>query len=132
MTVHLLHDPGDDWPRYAACRGCDPDLWYPERYENAGHAKTVCATCPVQPHCLNHAIETNEAHGIWGGLNARERRNIRRDRRLTSPREKPFNHQLCGTVDGWRQHRNRKEPACPACRPHAQWRPRDTSTVTGL
>ena len=48
-------------------------------------AKAVCATCPVQTRCLQHALEHREHHGIWGGTTEAERRRIiRRRRRRTA------------------------------------------------
>ena len=35
-------------------------------------AKDVCATCPVQLTCLEHAIRTRPASGVWAGLTAEE------------------------------------------------------------
>jgi hypothetical protein len=44
-------------------------------------AKAVCAACPVQTRCLQHALEHREHHGIWGGTTEAERRRIIRRRR---------------------------------------------------
>ncbi|MEV5747162.1 WhiB family transcriptional regulator [Actinoallomurus sp. NPDC052308] len=35
-------------------------------------AKDVCATCPVQLACLEYAIRTKPARGIWAGATAEE------------------------------------------------------------
>ena len=43
--------------------------------------KAVCAACPVKELCLEFALETREAEGIWGGTTARERRRLLRQRR---------------------------------------------------
>lgn len=32
-------------------------------------AKEACARCPVASLCLEGAVERNERHGIWGGVN---------------------------------------------------------------
>ena len=37
-------------------------------------AKAVCAQCPVKQQCLEHALEFDERHGIWGGTTPTERR----------------------------------------------------------
>ncbi|TMR13807.1 WhiB family transcriptional regulator [Nonomuraea turkmeniaca] len=41
-------------------------------------AKAICAGCPVRGDCLRWALEHGERWGIWGGLNPRERRHLRR------------------------------------------------------
>jgi WhiB family redox-sensing transcriptional regulator len=48
-----------------------------ERLARERRAKSVCATCPVQKECLEHAISVDERYGIWGGLNHDERRLLR-------------------------------------------------------
>jgi WhiB family transcriptional regulator, redox-sensing transcriptional regulator len=68
------------WRAQAACRGCDPALWYPEvgDSDTAAEAKAVCAACPVADACLDYALAAGEKHGVWGGLSEKERRPLRR------------------------------------------------------
>ena len=66
------------WLTRAACRGMDPELFFPERGEPTEPAKAVCAGCPVRGECLDYALTNVERFGIWGGLSERERRAIRR------------------------------------------------------
>jgi WhiB family transcriptional regulator, redox-sensing transcriptional regulator len=73
-------DLDDSWTAQAACLGCDPDLFFPSRGESCVEAKAVCRVCPVRVECLEFALATGEAHGIWGGASERERRRIRRQR----------------------------------------------------
>ena len=47
-----------------------------EREAREAKAKTICATCRVQPACLEYALDIREPHGIWGGLNEHERREL--------------------------------------------------------
>ena len=52
---------------------------FPKRREKLAReavAKRICATCPVIEPCLDHALTTREAHGVWGGLNETERRAV--------------------------------------------------------
>lgn len=65
----------------AACRGLDPESFYAESGSAIMRAKALCATCPVQPACLEWAIRREE-FGVWGGTTARERAAIRRERGL--------------------------------------------------
>lgn len=70
-----------NWRQRAACRGLDPEIFFPERGESTREAKAVCAGCPVRPECLEYALDAREVNGIWGGKSERERRSIRRKRR---------------------------------------------------
>jgi WhiB family redox-sensing transcriptional regulator len=47
-----------------------------DREVREARAKAICRECPVQRECLDHAVEFGEAHGIWGGLNEHERRQL--------------------------------------------------------
>lgn len=74
------------WRAKAACRGLDPQIFYPisDEEEDAAPAKAVCAECPVREPCLEHALGYREKEGIWGGATERERRRIIRQRRRTA------------------------------------------------
>lgn len=72
------------WRQKAACRGVDPDIFYPMTDEEAEDAKAICRQCPVQGLCLEWAISTREKEGIWGGATERERRRIIRRRRRSA------------------------------------------------
>jgi len=73
------------WMQDAACKGMDPNLFIPDR-GSAGcnadvmAAKAVCRECPVRQECLEYGLM--EKQGVWGGLSERERRILRRRRRL--------------------------------------------------
>jgi WhiB family transcriptional regulator, redox-sensing transcriptional regulator len=72
------------WQVKAACRGPQASVFFPptqferkdEKLEREGRAKAICSTCPVRRPCLQYAIEIREPHGIWGGLNEIERKNV--------------------------------------------------------
>lgn len=70
------------WQLHAECvpRAGEVDF-FPARGESTRDAKAVCAVCPVASDCLEFALRLKVAHGVWGGLSERERRNLRRDRR---------------------------------------------------
>ncbi len=72
-----------DWWNDAACVGSRIDF-FPSRGEDPRPAKRVCVECPVREECLQWALDTKEAHGIWGGLSERERRRIRRSTKRIS------------------------------------------------
>lgn len=72
------------WRQHAACRGVDPDVFYPSSDEEADAAKSVCAVCPVQQTCLEFALTNRERDGVWGGATERERRRLVRQRRKSA------------------------------------------------
>jgi WhiB family transcriptional regulator, redox-sensing transcriptional regulator len=66
------------WRLGAACRSADPDLFFPvsstgKSLEQVAQAKAICARCLVQRECLAFAMQTQQLHGIWGGLTEQER-----------------------------------------------------------
>lgn len=73
----------EDWRDYAACRGLDPNMFFPignvgQSIEQIEQAKDVCRTCVAQIACLEYALKTNQDNGIWGGTDEIERRKIRK------------------------------------------------------
>jgi WhiB family transcriptional regulator, redox-sensing transcriptional regulator len=72
------------WRQHAACRGLDPEIFYPASDEEADSAKAVCALCSVEESCLEFALSAREREGVWGGATERERRRIIRQRRRTA------------------------------------------------
>jgi WhiB family transcriptional regulator, redox-sensing transcriptional regulator len=72
---------GEDWRLYAACRGRDPETWFPIGEAESGpvgaqirEATGVCfGECPVREACLRWAVESGSTDGIFGGLTARQR-----------------------------------------------------------
>ncbi|MFP5377693.1 MAG: WhiB family transcriptional regulator [Acidimicrobiia bacterium] len=72
------------WRQRAACRGVDPDIFYPASDEDAEEAKGICAVCPVREACLEYALANRERDGVWGGATERERRRLIRQRRKSA------------------------------------------------
>ncbi len=73
-------NPG--WQESGACQGIDPDLFFPDRGASTREAKEVCKGCAVREDCLEFALVSGEKFGIWGGMSERERRRIRRSRKV--------------------------------------------------
>ena len=74
------------WHEYAACRGEDPELFFPVGTTGPAEAqvqsaKAICALCPVREECLQWALDTAQDAGVWGGLSEEERRALRRGQR---------------------------------------------------
>jgi WhiB family redox-sensing transcriptional regulator len=61
----------------AACRGTDPEFFFPVAVTGAAaeqvrSAKAVCGRCEVRADCLSYALRAMP-HGIWGGTTWEER-----------------------------------------------------------
>lgn len=70
------------WHEYAACRGENPELFFPigtsgPAARQLQQAKAVCARCAVQSICLEWALLARIEDGVWGGLSEDERRTLR-------------------------------------------------------
>lgn len=76
----LTRDASDErpWATFAACLGEFGPKFFPQTRADERIAIAICRTCPVQQECLDHAIESNERHGVWGGTTERERRALLR------------------------------------------------------
>jgi WhiB family transcriptional regulator, redox-sensing transcriptional regulator len=72
------------WRQRAACRGVDPDIFYPVSDDDAEEAKAVCGSCPVRQSCLEYSLAAREREGVWGGHTERERRRILRQHRKSA------------------------------------------------
>lgn len=71
------------WAVRGACRDSDPELFFPVTETGAAagqlaRAKAVCAGCPVRDQCLQFALDSGQAFGVWGGTTGEERRLLRR------------------------------------------------------
>ena len=81
LSVQQLDDL---WQAKAACRGPQSSVFFPpshferkdEKEARETRAKAICATCPVRRACLDYALRIREPHGIWGGLNEVERKQV--------------------------------------------------------
>lgn len=47
-----------------------------ERASREREAKGICRSCAVTEECLEYALRIREPHGIWGGLNESERKQL--------------------------------------------------------
>jgi WhiB family redox-sensing transcriptional regulator len=60
------------------CR-VDPDAFFVADAQ-AGPAKALCGPCAYREPCAAYALADSSLLGVWGGLTARERRAVRRQR----------------------------------------------------
>ena len=72
-----------EWQFDGACNQADPEVFFSPQAERGARrrqreatAKSYCARCPVVDACLEHALAVRESHGVWGGLNTDERRDL--------------------------------------------------------
>lgn len=85
----MIADPRD-WRHNAACRGADPEIWFPVGTEGPSqwqvvYAKSFCAACPVAGQCLEWALANGVDDGVWGGHTAEERRALKGRRNAPTP-----------------------------------------------
>ena len=74
----------ETWQVKAMCRGPQAAVFFPpstferkeDKDEREERAKAICASCPVRKPCLEYALRIREPHGIWGGLNELERKQL--------------------------------------------------------
>ena len=70
--------PGFDdrpaWQHQAACRGMDPDLFFPAGGGVTPEAAAACSGCPVRAECLAEGVAQGERYGTRGGRSFDTRR----------------------------------------------------------
>jgi WhiB family redox-sensing transcriptional regulator len=69
---------GLDWTEQALCAQVDPEIFFPGKGGSVRNPKRICGMCEVRQPCLDYALETSQAFGIWGGFTERERRQLKR------------------------------------------------------
>ena len=79
--------PETDWFDDASCQGVDTDVFFPASEAQAGAAKEICASCPVREECLQFALDTRPADGVWGGLTPTERHRLIRRRQKAARKQ---------------------------------------------
>jgi hypothetical protein len=72
----LLSFSKEHWMNEASCKG-KTHVMFPKEHKDITYivdARALCAECPVQPQCLEYALEFPAAdmHGVWAGLTSRQ------------------------------------------------------------
>ena len=114
----------DDWRQRAVCREVEPEIFFPDSTLGPSVAKAICAGCPVRPACLDWALAVPEEHGVFGGLDERERKVILRKRGVIKPRTGGRQPSPCGTRKAYERHIRNNEPIDEKCATegrHKQW-----------
>jgi WhiB family redox-sensing transcriptional regulator len=74
-------------PRAKCEEAPDPEIFFPKSSDaKAEDAKWYCHRCPIREKCLIEALENGLDYGVWGGLNEKERRTIKRRARYQRER----------------------------------------------
>ena len=78
-----------DWWSQAACLQEDPELFFPVGTRGPAvlqieEARQVCRRCFARTQCLEWAISGGPDHGVWGGLDPDERRQLKQSRARVS------------------------------------------------
>lgn len=73
----------DDWRHQAACRGLDGEIFFPTgtsapALADIEYAKSICRQCPVIAICGLTAVHNGWEHGVFGGMDEKERHNLKR------------------------------------------------------
>ena len=74
----------ETWQIKAACRGPQAAVFFPppqferkeDKLQREARAREICTACGVRKDCLEYALGIREPHGIWGGLNEVERKQL--------------------------------------------------------
>lgn len=72
------------WMARGNCASEPPSLFFPSDGIGVQVAQQVCEGCPVRTPCLEYALANSIEHGVWGGCSERERRRIKKRRRLAA------------------------------------------------
>ncbi len=120
---------GEEWRDHAACAGEDPQLFFAQDADGAGHSETipdrdarqrsalrVCGDCTVTAECLAYAVAHRDVDGVWGGTTEAQRRPLIRAGRAEPLRMPGL---ACGTRQGteagYKAHIRAREKACREC-----------------
>lgn len=69
------------WLDKAACRGHDPEAWFPVNGgpmmpKDTQRALEICDACEVRFECMLTAMREKIEHGIWGGFTPEQRKEL--------------------------------------------------------
>lgn len=71
----------EEAPSIPPCQTSDFELWFPEHDQACSKqfrkVREICKACPVQRECLTYALQANEQYGLWGGMTATERAQLK-------------------------------------------------------
>lgn len=78
-AYHRAFRPGNTrWMLDALCAESDPEMFFVDKGGNPRPAIEICRRCPVRVACLEFALEHHMGYGVWGGMTAHARRDLKR------------------------------------------------------
>ena len=95
------------------CRDHGTDVFFPKGKDHSrprgayDKALTICAGCPAQQQCLEYALRTNQADGVWGGRTPDQRKQMRGTFMRT--------HRTCADCRTPIGHRGTQSQRCTDC-----------------
>jgi len=83
VVNELYFDAQEPWYGEAACASYPAEVFFPpvDNPSASSAAKAICEGCPVREECLSFSLETAQVEGVWGAMDAGERRRLRRRNR---------------------------------------------------
>lgn len=94
-----------------ACADQDGIHWFTNAVHVAEAAIEICMGCEVREQCQQYAIETDQRHGIWGGLTEVDLKWMRR-----YPQGTPIRYCGCGSrIVEPTLNTNASKIECPHC-----------------
>lgn len=78
-----------DWFSLGECNGLPTRWFFPERGESVREVKNICKRCVIKTDCLEFAMANDIQHGMWGGTSERERKSLRRRRKMQNGQNQP-------------------------------------------
>lgn len=87
-----LPDDSSFWAK-AACvsKEINSDIFFSDSQEGIREAKKICERCQVKEECLDFGtIEQSYIYGVWGGLESKEIRRLKRQRRRAKPSKEKY------------------------------------------
>lgn len=112
MTTDLL--PAFLTAGRALCTPATANLFWSTQPGDETAAKDICQSCPLRDACAQYALDTDQHHGTWGGLTAKERLQLRRGTGWWIDQEGRA-RPPCGPVGAHRMHLRYKEQPCEVC-----------------
>jgi WhiB family transcriptional regulator, redox-sensing transcriptional regulator len=67
-----------EWMDRALCAEVDPTIFHVDKGGSTREAKLICSRCTVREACLAFALDSEDEFGVYGGLSARQRRDMKR------------------------------------------------------
>lgn len=99
-----------NWMKHAACKDVNTNVFFPDKVEQEGPARAICAACPVIEECLQYALAQNpNPIGIWGNTNKHQRKRLREG----GTAKRPLEHSGMAAINAAKTHCKRSHEFTP-------------------